>query len=254
MRAIRECTGDAICFVDDDNLLAADYLAVADEILMTRQDVGALAGRSELYEISAPPDWFATVASCYAVGPQGNAEGYMDAAVAPWGAGSVFRGTALFALLDRSFAPVLTGRQGQHQLAGDDVELCYAINLLGWRTFYSPRLSLGHAIEPKRMNLEALRKTCLGFGRSSIAIEAYRGFMQGGWKRVFKHSDWASGGLVGLFLLRAGLTALMRANLRARTGWWLALGAAKGYFLEGRRPSAVLKSPFVTAILSNKAG
>ena len=83
MRALREARGDCLCFVDDDNLLAPDYLRVADELLRALPEVGVLAGRSRLYELSPRPPWFDEVSSCYAVGEQGRADGFLPPGAFP---------------------------------------------------------------------------------------------------------------------------------------------------------------------------
>jgi glycosyltransferase involved in cell wall biosynthesis len=248
LRALREARFDALCFVDDDNLLSFDYLDIANDILVTRTDVGVIAGRSELFQLALPPAWFESVSSCYAVGNQGAADGYLPPATAPWGAGTVIRGAAFRQLLKRQFVPLLTGRIGRHQLAGEDVEICYALNLLGWRSYYSSKLVLRHAIEPNRMTEKALQKTCFGFGLSSIAIEVYRSYQQSRIKRKLKCADLPFAVFLVVSLLRAGFGLLLARNMRTRANWWAAMGAANAYYVQGFRPSKVLQSPFLYSI------
>jgi glycosyltransferase involved in cell wall biosynthesis len=250
MRALREVGARNICFVDDDNLLAPDYLNVAAEVLNEHPDVGVVVGRSILFEIAPPPEWFVEVTTCYAVGDQWGTEGLIPNPYAPWGAGTVLRGEAVRQLVEAGFEPVLSGRLGRFQLAGEDGEICLGINLLGWHSFCAPTMVIGHAIEPSRMNLPMLRKTCMGFGLAANAIEVYQSFFQLGLKRQVKRSDFMFGGYVLYRFIRAWVLQLV-GGLAAKAGYWSALGSIQGYFLAGLRPSRALKSAFLQERLND---
>jgi hypothetical protein len=163
----------------------------------------------------------------------------------------MLRRAAVLQIFDRDFRPILSGRLGRHQLAGEDAELCLATRLLGWGFLYSRDLVIGHAIEPARMNLGVLRKTAVGFGLSSVALEVYRAQFDPPFKRWVKTTDVP---FVVYSLVKMGmrsLNSLLRKNMRARTALWMSQGAAVG-LLSGMRPSRVLASPFLARTIAQR--
>lgn len=245
MRAMRDAGGRHICFVDDDNLLAPDYLEIAAAILRDQPEVGIVAGRSRLLELAPPPPWFASVSTCYAVGEQWHAQGPMPSRAVIWGAGTVLRAQAVRELLAAGFDPVLCGRRGRYQLAGEDAEICLSIMLLGWQGYYASDMVIEHAIEPSRMSLFMLRKTCIGFGLAANAIDVYRGYMQPTWIRTVKHSDV----MYFLYILASLAGAALKTlggDLRARVRYWSLLGSVQGFWLAGLRPSRTLRTAFLS--------
>lgn len=249
MRAMREAAGTHLCFVDDDNLLAEDYLEIAAAILGQHPEVGVIAGRSELLELAPPPSWFPVVASNYAVGDQYGQEGLMANPCSVWGAGTVLRGEAVKQLLATGFTPLLTGRLGRFQLAGEDAEICLALNLLGWRSYWCPQMTIRHAIEPARMTLPMLRRTAEGFGISAIALETYRAYFQPRRTRLVKHSDILFAAYI-CYRFALAVVRLPAGGTRDRANYWLALGLMKGFFLAGMRPSRILTAAFFGALRS----
>ncbi len=75
LRAFAEASRELLCFCDDDNLLAPDYLERASQIMAALPTVGALGGQGEPATEVPLPDWFPAAASGYAVGPQAESEG-----------------------------------------------------------------------------------------------------------------------------------------------------------------------------------
>ncbi len=57
LRGIREADGDVLVFVDDDNVLAGDYLEQVQQIADTRSFLGAWSGDVAAEFESEPPDW-----------------------------------------------------------------------------------------------------------------------------------------------------------------------------------------------------
>jgi glycosyltransferase involved in cell wall biosynthesis len=251
VRAIHESRCDWIVWVDDDNILPPDYLETANSIVAGRNDVGVVAGDSNLMELAEPPPWFEEVAGCYAVGRQFPDEGEQGGGAFCWGAGSMLRRAAVLQVFGRDFRPILSGRLGRHQLAGEDAELCLATRLLGWGFLYSRDLVIGHAIEPERMSLSVLKKTAVGFGLSSIALEVYRAQFDPPFKRWVKTTDMLFIVYSFVKLGMRSLNSLLRKNMRARTALWMSQGAVVG-LLSGMRPSRVLASPFLAKTISQR--
>ncbi len=251
VRAIREARCEWIVWVDDDNLLPPDYLEMADAIVAGRDDIGILAGDSHLFELAAPPAWFQQVAGCYAVGQQFPREGRQVGGAFCWGAGSMLRRLAAVQILDLGFKPILSGRLGRHQLAGEDAEICLAMRLLGWGFLYSRALVIGHAIDPNRMRVDMLRKTAFGFGLSSVALEVYRAQFDPPLKRWVKTHDTAFAVYALTKFAGRLLRRLIRWDMRTRANLWASQGAAAG-LLSGMRPSQVLASPFLGKVRAQR--
>jgi hypothetical protein len=247
MLAIREARMDWIVWVDDDNILPPDYLTTAEALVRDSQDVGIVAGDSVLFELGNTPLWFMEVANCYAVGQQFSHEGNFTNGSFSWGAGSLIRRSAALQILELGFRPILTGRLGKNQLAGEDGEICIAMQLLGWTLMYSRRLVISHAIEPIRMNEVALRKTAIGFGLSSIVIEAYRSALEPPIKRWLKSHDPAFAlHTIAKFTVRA-FRLVYKRNMQSRVEFWISQGAVVA-LMEGMRPSRVLRTPFLIGV------
>jgi len=67
LRGIRESAGDLLVLVDDDNVLAADYLAAAAGLFARRADLGVASGRLLPEYETPPPPWFRPYESWIAV-------------------------------------------------------------------------------------------------------------------------------------------------------------------------------------------
>lgn len=162
-------------FVDDDNWLAPDWVAIASQRMAELPDVGALGGYIEPATDVPLPEWFARYQQCYAIGPQADAagpigweRGYV------WGAGLIVRRNGLRELFAAGFEPQLSGRSGAGLSAGDDGELCLALMLAGWKLWYEPRLRLKHYLPVHRLEWRYLKRMWAGFGRASVVLDIYR--------------------------------------------------------------------------------
>jgi GT2 family glycosyltransferase len=172
-RGIEDAAYEVAGFVDDDNWLAPDWVAHACEVMTAHPDVGACGSRGEpVFEGEAPPpEWFAANAHSFAVGDQGPPG---DVGGGPlWGAALLVRRRAWQAVGDAGFEPALTGRRGSMSAAGEDTELCWALNHAGWRLWYEPRLRFRHAIPVSRLTWEYLCAIHYGFGVASVTMDHY---------------------------------------------------------------------------------
>jgi glycosyltransferase involved in cell wall biosynthesis len=250
-KALASSERDFVCFVDDDNLIAPDYLAIADAILRSEPGIGVLASRSELFEIEAAPAWFGEASSCYAVGRIAERDGFLAPNAIVWGAGFIVRRAAWLSARDKGFEPLLQGRKGNVQLAGEDSELALALNILGWRSYYASALRVRHAIEPARMNLDTLEAMNRGFGISHNVLETYKSFLEPGPKRWVKRSDPACAVLVLWRLARAAVMGARARELSERIELWRAIGRLHGFWSLGLRPSRVLRAEFFRRVMAD---
>lgn len=176
------------CIVDDDNRLATDYLKIGIEILESNKSIGILGGQNSPTFQGEKPDWFTTYQHCYAVGqPLDRAaggfsvlsDGNVDRNVL-WGAGMFVR-TAIWAKLqDVGFKSLFTGRQGDKNLtAGEDDELCYVAQLLGYKVWYSSKLRLRHHMTDSRMAKSYRNQLFFASVKSANRLGAYRNALWG---------------------------------------------------------------------------
>jgi len=99
--------------VDDDNWLAADWLARAAAVMRAHPEADACGGASEAVSDAPLPPWFAPHAPLFAVGAQAPREGRLDwPRYSLWGTGLCIRRSAWRALVDGGFQPVVRGRVG----------------------------------------------------------------------------------------------------------------------------------------------
>lgn len=175
-----EARGEIICFLDSDDTLAApNWIRLVSEIMTTHSEVGACGGRTEAVFEKEPPDWFADYASSYVVGRQSDKIGDVTWSRGwLWGAGLTVRKKAWRELVENGFQPVLSGRSGNKISSGEDVEICYALRLAGWRLCYSDKLFLQHFIPAERLALEYLSKLKIGFGAQTTGFNPYQSYVR----------------------------------------------------------------------------
>jgi glycosyltransferase involved in cell wall biosynthesis len=187
-RALAEASRELICFCDDDNLLAPDYLEQAVKAMEGIPLAGILGGRGEPEGELPLPEWFGAAAPGYAVGPQGEAEGRIpDSRGHVYGAGMVVRRSAWEQTIRGGFEMRLLGREGSSLTAGEDNEICLMMLLMGWQVHYTPRLVFRHLIPARRLDEGYCRALYRGFGEAAAVLNAYRDFLLGratsrGWR------------------------------------------------------------------------
>jgi len=158
LRGIREARGELLVFVDDDNVLAPDYLAVAARIMSVFPYLGVWgAGRLEPEFETEPPLEIVPRLSLLAlrtVPAVRWSNNPNDDDCIPWGAGlCVTRPVAdlypkLVGLLK---ATTVLGRKGQQLLSGEDNLFSWASARLGLGFGLFPELGITHLISSGRL-------------------------------------------------------------------------------------------------------
>ena len=170
------------CIVDDDNRLNPNYFQVGYPILETNPQIGILGGMNTATFDVNPPDWFPEYQHCYAVGEQkgyedGQVKTYVDGNIgrnALWGAGMFVRTKLWQQLQQLQFRSLFVGRQGSKNLtAGEDDEICYAIQMLGYEIWYSSKLQLRHHMTAGRLTTEYRNRLFYSSVWSQTRIFAY---------------------------------------------------------------------------------
>jgi glycosyltransferase involved in cell wall biosynthesis len=183
-RGFRESIGAAIVMVDDDNVLAPDYLERAIELLATHPRIGTLGGRSAPEFAATPPAWigeFLHLLACRDLGavakissglrPEGAARNEYPA-FAPIGAGMVLRREAAHTWLDDADAGKFSDRRGNDLTSGGDNDIVLTSMRHGWETGYFPELSLTHLIPAGRTTPEYLARLHRGIAKSWVQVLA----------------------------------------------------------------------------------
>ena len=172
IRGIVESTAMLLVFVDDDNVLASDYLRAAIEIGRSHSFLGAWGGRiNGVYEIP-PPDFCRDNAHMLAIRnvPQdlwGNTT--EDFRAVPCGAGMCIRRIVAelwMADVNARPATLKLGRIGKHLGACEDGHLALVSGHLGLGTGVFRRLSLDHLIPRERMTIEYFTRLAAGHAYS----------------------------------------------------------------------------------------
>ncbi|NOT07450.1 MAG: glycosyltransferase family 2 protein [Gemmatimonadales bacterium] len=242
-RGIGEAKFDLICFVDDDNWLAPDWLATAAAIMGSHSDVGACGGRTKGVFETEPPAWLPRYQQQFVIGKQAEHGGDITETRGHlWGAGLVLRKSAYEELVRHGFQARLTGRTGGVLISGEDYELCYALRMAGWRLWYDPAMVLRHFMPSTRITWGYLQRLNRGHGATSVDLDPYE--LALGVSRRSIHR-WAGRRWIGealKSLVKAGVLwgwLRCRSLFRASEGWrWaltLELNVGRFYELLRRR-------------------
>jgi glycosyltransferase involved in cell wall biosynthesis len=147
---------------DDDNWLCDTYVQHAYYTMKNNPEIGILGGKSVAAFESNPPQWFFSYQIYFAVGEQGLVNGeiqhYWPKYRFLWGAGSVINMEAYFFLKSKGFSRILTVRKYPKVARSEDVELCFAIWLAGYKVWYQKELVLQHYISNDRLQWSYLMK------------------------------------------------------------------------------------------------
>jgi len=165
---IREAASDLLLFVDDDNILQADYLAVLLQLVADNPQLACFgAGRLEPeFEQQPAPEYMSRIhylALRTVASPQwSNVPGDC---IIPWGAGLAVRRAVAERVKDIvGTCPVRKhlDRVGQNLLCGGDDEFTYAACDMGFGKGLFPALRITHLIAARRVAPEYLMNLARG--------------------------------------------------------------------------------------------
>jgi glycosyltransferase involved in cell wall biosynthesis len=177
--------GELAVLVDDDNVLAPDYLAEVIALFDAHPRLGAIGGKSLPEFASEPPDWtreFFPLLALRDLGPElivapslrapgSSRDEYPPCA--PIGAGMALRRPAWTAWLDaRPNGTGLTDRRGAALTSGGDNDIVLCALRAGWGVAYTPRLSLTHLIPAGRLEPDYLARLNRGIQQSWMQVLA----------------------------------------------------------------------------------
>jgi len=190
-RGMRESQGEVLVFVDDDNVLAPDYLEQVARIAKEWPRLGAWGGRIVLeYEDPSkklPAEIEGILCQRELTVPAwSNVENHH--ASTPWGAGLCVRRAVAERYLQRlEEEPDRAGLDpvGREMRFGGDTDLVYTGLRMGFGKGVFPELSLTHLIPPRRCDPAFLERAFEAHGYSSV----YHGWLDTG-VPVGPRNDW----------------------------------------------------------------
>jgi glycosyltransferase involved in cell wall biosynthesis len=186
-RGFAAARGPLVVLVDDDNVLAPDYLAQVVRLFAAHPRIGALGGKSEPEFETPPPIWAAeffpllALRDCGAApltaGLQRAPDGayFNYPACAPIGAGMALRREAALAWADHPVTNSLSDRRGTSLTSGGDNDIVLTLLRAGWEVGYFPELVLTHLIPTSRTTPEYLARLNRGIQKSWMQVLSAHG-------------------------------------------------------------------------------
>jgi glycosyltransferase involved in cell wall biosynthesis len=179
LRGIKEAQAEVILFVDDDNVLDANYLESSLEIAQKRAYLGAWGGQIRPEFEIAPPEWTRGFWNLLCIREVDNDRWSNQSHVEciPWGAGlSVRRTVAQFHsdVLARHPVRRQLDRRGTSLASGGDVDLALSACDAGFGMGVFRSLSLVHLIPACRLEPAYLLRLAYGIDYSSHLLNFVR--------------------------------------------------------------------------------
>lgn len=186
-RGFMEAKGQICVLVDDDNVLAPDYLAHVVSLFATNPLLGAIGGRIVPEFEKEPAGWqreFLDLLALRDLGdmpkisdelhPAGNpAIAYPECA--PPGAGLAIRRAAALQWATGASLHLLPDRRGRTLSSGGDNDIVLTIMKRGWKVAYSPELQLRHIIPAERLERTYLARLNRGIQESWMRVLSKHG-------------------------------------------------------------------------------
>jgi glycosyltransferase involved in cell wall biosynthesis len=175
--------GEVGVLVDDDNVLAPDYLAQVLAIFASHPRIGVAGGKSIPDFAGQPPPWtpeFFPLLALRDLGEQEIVSKGLRApddsrneypSYAPIGAGMALRRAAWTNWLNRP-PNTLSDRRGQHLSSAGDNDIVFCALKAGWEVGYFPALKLTHLIPAARLQTDYLSRLNYGIQKSWMQVLA----------------------------------------------------------------------------------
>jgi glycosyltransferase involved in cell wall biosynthesis len=166
LRGIKESAAELLVFVDDDNVLAPDYLSNALKRSRSHPCVGAFGGTITAEFESKPEDWISAVLPILAIVNVTHEQWTCSAGtgaqmVAPCGAGMVIRkAVAIYYAGKVVTDPLRRGldRKGASLSSAGDIDMALCACALGMAVGRFPDLHLTHLIAARRLKQDYILK------------------------------------------------------------------------------------------------
>jgi glycosyltransferase involved in cell wall biosynthesis len=183
LRGIKESVGELLIFVDDDNLLAEDYLELALRLGNEWPQLGVFGGQIfPVFEIS-PPEWikgYSHLLACREFASDRWSNIPTENESLPCGAGMCVRRIVALKYagqVKNSPERMRLGRQGGSLNGCEDTDMAFTACDMGLGMGEICALKLKHLIPERRMNEDYLVRLWEGMIYSSRLLFATRGYM-----------------------------------------------------------------------------
>lgn len=181
LRGIREASGDLLIFVDDDNVLDADYLEQALHVFYERPYLGSWSGHCRAEFEAPPPEWSRRYFGNLSIRTVdrdiwSNLPRLPE--TMPYGAGLCIRREAArhyLDLHDGGLRRIQFDRAGKSLLSGGDNDLAACACDIGLGVGLIAALKLTHLIPQERLTVDYHVRLADGINYSSAMLDAERG-------------------------------------------------------------------------------
>jgi glycosyltransferase involved in cell wall biosynthesis len=205
---VNEAKGEVLVFADDDNVLAPNYLEIANEIAARYAFLGAWGGTMEPEFETTPPAWAWPHLNWLSLREVRHAQwssNFDDWACIPYGAGLCVRRAVASTYSERTADSPrrrALGRRGASLASSEDIDIVYCCRLLelGWGVF--PELIITHLIPASRLTERYLTNILYEGTKSNICLRhlwdlslphiAKKHVVYGQWLRNVLRRGWRS--------------------------------------------------------------
>lgn len=169
---VRNSNAEWIAFIDDDCLLAPDWIEEAGTFIASHPSCGLFGSRIQLIWEKTPPSFVTQFPFAFAGKNHGDIAKKVKAVA---GAGMVIKR----AILEQSGwtkEPLLADRIGNNLVSGGDMEIAIRVGAL-CEVWYNPDCKLQHIIPERRTTKKYLQRMLFGLGasRHNVAALTWRG-------------------------------------------------------------------------------
>ena len=184
LRGGDESSGEILIFVDDDNVLDADFLETAIAIGNQMPQLGTWGGTSRGVYESPPPPWFKSQEGWIGVRyfeSESWSNDPLHASSTPIGAGMAVRRHVLEKYsenLKNDTSRKVLDRAGDSLMSGGDLDIVYTGCANGYGKGVFPQLSLDHLIPPERTTQPYLEKLIEMIACSQVLLRDFHGLPQ----------------------------------------------------------------------------
>ncbi|MGE9269975.1 MAG: glycosyltransferase [Verrucomicrobiales bacterium] len=170
--AANEAQGDVVCFLDDDNIPARDWVSSVSSAFCKFENAGVIGGKVlPRWEVPPPPLAEAVAPFALAICDLGDKEQRIDhEGGGIVGAGMCIRTKLLREIYNDPKSPArVTGRIGNNLMSGEDLVISILAREKGWECWYVPSMSINHCLPASRTTKEYLLRLYDGIGRGQAA-------------------------------------------------------------------------------------
>jgi len=172
-RAALEAHGDIICFLDDDNMPATNYIQNVINAFMHNPKAGVIGSRV-IPRWEVPPTPLAKTVANFALAICDLGDEPVEIKATGGGivgAGMCIRRDLLRKLFESGrLLKSVSGRKGGNLMSGEDLAISILVRKIGYKTFYEPTMCIEHIIPPSRMKKDYLLRLYEGIGRGQASV------------------------------------------------------------------------------------